>query len=93
MEITDIRIRKAAENDKVKANVSVTFDDCFAVHDIKIMKGRDGFVIAMPNRKIATGEYKDVVHPINTEFRSIIQKKILEKYDSENKADDISVGY
>ena len=93
MEITDIRIRKATANDKIKAYVSVTFDDCFAVHDIKIIKGRDGFFIAMPNSKTTAGDYKDVFHPINTEFRSVIQKKILGKYDSGNTTVDVSVEY
>ena len=81
MEITDIVIRKVTNNDKLKAYVTVTFDDCFAVYNIKIIKSRDGLFIAMPSRKTAAGEYKDVVHPINPKFRAEIQKKILEKYD------------
>ena len=93
MEITDIRIRKVADNPKMKAYVTVTFDDCFVVHNVKIIKGQDGFFIAMPSRKTATGEYKDVAHPINPNFRAEMQEKILEKYDSGNIADDISVEY
>ena len=81
MEITDIVIRKITDDGKLKAYVTVTFDDCFVVHNIKIINGHDGFFIAMPSRKTASGEYKDVVHPINPEFRTEIQKKILEKYD------------
>jgi len=81
MEITEIMVRKVADDGKVKAYVTVTFDDCFVVHNIKIINGHDGFFIAMPSRKTAAGEYKDVAHPINPEFRAKIQKKILEKYD------------
>ena len=93
MEITDIRIRKVIDNLKMKAYVTVTFDDCFVVHNVKIIKGQDGFFIAMPSRKTASGEYKGVAHPINPNFRAEMQEKILEKYDSGNIADDISVEY
>ena len=93
MEITDIRIRKVIDNLKMKAYVTVTFDDCFVVHNVKIIKGQDGFFIAMPSRKTASGEYKDVAHPINPNFRAEMQEKILEKYDSGNIADDLSVEY
>ena len=85
MEITDIRIRKV-EGDKdirVKAYVSITLDDCFVVHNIKIINGQTGVFIAMPSRKTNTGEYKDVAHPIIPEFRAKIQQKILEKYEAE----------
>jgi len=81
MEITEIMVRRVADDGKVKAYVTVTFDDCFVVHNIKIINGRDGFFIAMPSRKTAAGEYKDVAHPIKPEFRAEMQKKILEKYD------------
>ena len=91
MEITDIRIRKVTDNDKLKAYVSITFDDCFVVHNIKIIKGQDGIFIAMPSRRTATNEYKDVAHPIKPEFRMEIQKKILEKYNSGNETVDLSI--
>ena len=84
MELTDIKVRKEAYNDKLKAYVTVTFDDCFVVHNIKVIEGRDGFFIAMPSRKTAAGEYKDVAHPITPEFRTEIQKRILEEYESSN---------
>jgi stage V sporulation protein G len=82
MEITDIRVRKVAGEGKLKAYVTVTFDECFVVHNVKIIEGKSGVFIAMPSRKTRTGEYKDVAHPINPDFRSELQKKILEKYES-----------
>ncbi len=91
MEITDIRVRKVAGEGKLKAYVTVTFDDCLVVHNVKIIEGKNGVFIAMPSRKTRAGEYKDVAHPINPEFRTELQTKILEKYDSGNVQDDLSV--
>jgi stage V sporulation protein G len=91
MEITDIRVRKVTGEGKLKAYVTVTFDDCFVVHNVKIIEGKSGVFIAMPSRKTRAGEYKDVAHPINPEFRAGLQKKILEHYDSGNVEDDLSV--
>ncbi len=82
MEITDIRVRKVASGGKPKAYVTVTFDDCFVVHNIKIIEGKTGVFIAMPSRKTRAGEYKDVAHPIQPEFRAELQNRILEKYNS-----------
>ena len=80
MEITDIRIRRVTTEGKLKAYVTVTFDDCFVVHNVKIIEGKSGVFIAMPSRKTKTGEYKDVVHPINSDFRNALQQKILDEY-------------
>lgn len=77
MQITDIRIRKVSSEGKLKAYVTVTFDDCFVVHNVKVIEGKTGIFIAMPSRKTKTGDYKDVAHPINSEFRNELQKKIL----------------
>ena len=82
MDITDIRIRQMHQEDKMKAVVSVTFDNCFVVHDIKIIDGQDKLFIAMPSRKTPEGEYKDIAHPINMDMREIMQERILEKYHS-----------
>ena len=81
MQITDVRIRKIATDGKMKAIVSVTFDDQFVVHDIKVIEGQYGLFIAMPSRKTPDGEFKDIAHPINTDSRETIQKAILEAYD------------
>ncbi|MBC8538602.1 septation regulator SpoVG [Christensenellaceae bacterium NSJ-63] len=80
MNITDIRIRRVSESGKMKAIVSVTFDDMFVVHDMKIIEGQNGLFIAMPSRKTPSGEYKDVAHPINTAAREELQERILEQY-------------
>lgn len=83
MEITDIRIRKVdpAHNQKMKAVVSITFDDMFVVHDIKIIQGSRGLFVDMPSRKAPNGDHKDIAHPINTEARTKIQTVILEAYN------------
>ena len=82
MEITDIKIRKINnEESKMKAIVSVTFDNDFAVHDIKIIEGSEKLFIAMPSRKTPDGEYRDIAHPINTNLREKLQKLIIDKYE------------
>ena len=91
MVITDIRVRKVAGEGKLKAYVTVTFDDCFVVHNVKIIDGKSGVFIAMPSRKTRTGEYKDVAHPIHPEFRTEMQKQILDKYDFGAGEDDPTV--
>ena len=80
MEITDIRIRQVTADGKLKAYVTVTFDDCFVVHNVKVIEGKNGAFIAMPSRKTKTGEYKDVAHPINSSFRGLLQDRILQEY-------------
>ncbi|MGN0414224.1 MAG: septation regulator SpoVG [Agathobacter sp.] len=81
MQITDIRIRKVDKEGKMKAVVSITIDDEFVVHDIKVIEGEKGLFIAMPSRKASDGEYRDIAHPINSGTRERIQNLILEKYD------------
>ncbi len=80
MKITDVRIRKIAKEGKMKAIVSITLDDEFVVHDIKVIDGEKGLFIAMPSRKTTTGEYKDIAHPINSQTREQIQGMILSEY-------------
>lgn len=80
MKITDVRIRKVEKEGKMKAVVSITIENEFVVHDIKIIKGEKGLFIAMPSRKSADGEYRDIAHPISSETRTLIQDMILEKY-------------
>lgn len=81
MQITDVRVRKVSSVGKMKAVVSVTLDDCFVVHDIKVIEGKERLFIAMPSRKTAEGEFKDIAHPINTELRDELQTLILAKYE------------
>ncbi|MBQ9238675.1 MAG: septation regulator SpoVG [Treponema sp.] len=80
MEVTELRIRKVEGEGKLRAYVTVTFDDCFVVHNVKVIEGKSGCFIAMPSRKTASGEHKDVAHPINAEFRSGLQETILDEY-------------
>ena len=80
MQITDVRVRKVTKEGKVRAVVSITIDDVFVVHDIKVIEGEKGLFIAMPSRKASDGEYRDIAHPINSETRDKIQSLILEKY-------------
>jgi stage V sporulation protein G len=81
MEITDIRIRMVDTEGKLKAYVTLTFDECFVVHNLKIISGQAGTFVAMPSRKTKNGEYKDIAHPINSDFRNTLQSKILEEYN------------
>ena len=80
MKITDVRIRKIAKEGKMKAIVSITLDDEFVVHDIKVIEGEKGLFIAMPSRKTSNGEYRDIAHPINSQTREQIQDIILKEY-------------
>lgn len=81
MQITDVRVRKVNSEGKMKAVVSVTFDNQFVVHDIKVIDGQNGMFIAMPSRRTPDGEFKDIAHPINSDTREMIQKAILEEYE------------
>lgn len=81
MQITDVRVRKVAKEGKLKAVVSITMDDEFVVHDIKVIEGEKGLFIAMPSKKTTAGEYRDVAHPINSSTRDRIQGIILDKFE------------
>lgn len=81
MNITDVRVRRVAKEGKMKAVVSITIDEEFVVHDIKVVEGEKGLFIAMPSRKATDGEYRDIAHPINSATREKIQNIILEKYE------------
>ena len=81
MQVTDVRVRKIAKEGRMKAVVSITLDQEFVVHDIKVIEGDKGLFIAMPSKRTADGEYKDIAHPINSSARDAIQKVILESYE------------
>lgn len=82
MQITDVRVRKVTKEGKMKAIVSITLDDEFVIHDIKVIDGDKGLFIAMPSKKSIDGEYRDIAHPINSGTRDRIQKQILEAYEA-----------
>ncbi len=88
MEITDVRVRKVSKEGKMKAVVSITLDNEFVVHDIKVIEGEKGLFIAMPSRKTADGEFRDIAHPINSYTRDKIQSAIIEKYEMALLSDD-----
>lgn len=81
MEITDVRVRKVTKEGKIKAVVSITFDNEFAVHDIKVIEGDNGYFVAMPSRRTIEGEYRDCAHPINAATREKIQTAIMTAYE------------
>lgn len=85
MEVTDVRIRKVENEGRMKAIVSVTFDNEFVVHDIRIIEGEKGLFIAMPSRKTASGRFKDVAHPINRASRAKIERAILNQYEDDGE--------
>jgi stage V sporulation protein G len=80
MIVTDVRMRKVLLEGKMKAIVSITLDNAFVVHDVKVVDGQNGLFVAMPSRKTPTGEFRDIAHPISQEARDMIQEKVLETY-------------
>ena len=88
MKITDVRVRKVAKEGKMRAIVSITLDDEYVVHDIKVIEGKKGLFIAMPSRKAVNGEYRDIAHPINSDTREQMQEIILQEYEKALLADD-----
>lgn len=82
MEITSIKIKKFDTESKMKAIASVTFDDCFAVHDIKVIENEDKVFVAMPNKRLKDGNFKDVAHPINFDFRRYIEDQVIDAYNN-----------
>jgi len=90
MEITDVKIKKVEADGKLMAYVSITFDDCFVVHNLKVIKGKEGIFVAMPNRKTRNGEFKDIAHPINSDYRNILQTKVLDEYKKMDSTEESS---
>lgn len=88
MKITDVRVRKIAKVGKMKAVVSITLDDEFVVHDIKVIEGEKGLFVAMPSKKTADGEYRDIAHPINSQTRRLMEDTILAKYKESLEEDE-----
>ncbi len=88
MKISDVRIRMVkSETSKIKASASITIDECFVVHDIKVIEGNEGYFIAMPSRKTPDGEFKDIVHPLNTETREMIKEVVLKAFNEAKDAE------
>ena len=84
MKITSVKVRKVdKENSKMRANVSVLIDDCFVIHDIRVIEGLNGLFVAMPSRKMPDGEHRDIAHPINPDTRKMFEDEILKAYEAE----------
>lgn len=83
MEITDVRLRKVETEGKMRAWVSITFDNAFVVHDLRVLEGSNGLFVVMPSRQTPSGEYRDIAHPITSETREIIQKAVLDEYNKD----------
>ena len=92
MQITDVHLRKVNSENRMKAVASVTFDNEFVVHDIKVIEGERGLFIAMPSKKSADGEYRDIAHPINSDMRKVLQDTILEAFDKEADVEETADG-
>ena len=88
MKITDVRVRILNTNNRLRGIASITIDDAFAVHELRIIEGREGLFVAMPSRKVPEGEFRDVAHPINLETREELEKQVLAKYEEELKKEN-----
>lgn len=89
MNITEVRVRLVKKDDgKLKAVASITIDDCFVVHDVKILEGTEDYFIAMPSKKTPEGEYKDVVHPLNTETRELLKNVVLAEFKKVKESEE-----
>lgn len=83
MKITDIRLKKIDDHNRLKAIAAITIDDCFVIHELRIIEGDDGLFVAMPSRKLPDGEFRDIAHPINSETRDQLEKEIIAAYNKE----------
>ena len=83
MEITDIRIRKINTDSRLKAVASITIDNCFEIHELRVIEGKEGLFVAMPSRQVSDGTFKDIAHPINAETRKLIEDFVVAKYQEE----------
>ncbi len=89
MNISDVRVRIVkSENSKIKASASITIDGCFVVHDIKVIEGTEGYFIAMPNRKTPDGQFKDIVHPLDTQTRTELNDLVIKAFEEAKKANE-----
>ncbi|MDD4363499.1 MAG: septation regulator SpoVG [Atribacterota bacterium] len=92
MQVTDVRIRRIQTDGKLRAYVSITFDDSFVVHDLRIIDGRKGMFVAMPSKLLPNGNHKDIAHPINTEVREMIQNAVLKEFQATEGQEEQSAG-
>lgn len=91
MEVTDVRIRRLTKEGKMRAIVSITFNDKFVVHDVRVIEGNNGLFVAMPSKRTPNGEFRDIAHPINAETREVIQNSVLEAYGKGMEAATVKI--
>ena len=89
MKITEVRAKRIRGNNRLKGIAAITIDECFVIHELRIIDGKNGLFVAMPSRKMPNGEYKDVAHPINTETRSMIENEVLETFNALPELEEI----
>jgi stage V sporulation protein G len=82
VKITEVRAKRIRGNNRLKGIAAITIDECFVIHELRIIDGKNGLFVAMPSRKMPNGEYKDVAHPINTETRNMIEKEVLDTFNA-----------
>lgn len=93
MVVTDVRVRKITQEGKMRAIVSVTLNDKFVVHDVRVIEGNNGLFVAMPSKRTPNGEFRDIAHPINSETREVIQESVLEVYNRELSSTPVEVDF
>ncbi len=92
MKVTDVRMRKLATDSRMKALVSITLDEAFVIHDLRVIEGNNGLFVAMPSKRTADGEFRDIAHPINSEMRQEIQAAVMKVYDETEAIDPSELG-
>lgn len=92
MKVTDVRMRKLATDSRMKALVSITLDEAFVIHDLRVIEGNNGLFVAMPSKRTADGEFRDIAHPINSEMRQEIQAAVMKVYDETEAIDPSEFG-
>lgn len=93
MEITDVRLRRVSTEGKMRAIASITINEAFVVHDVRIIDGNNGLFVAMPSKRTSDGEFRDIAHPINSETREIIQNAVIKEYEAREESEENIIGY
>ena len=93
MEITDVRLRRVSTEGKMRAIASITINEAFVVHDVRIIDGNNGLFVAMPSKRTSDGEFRDIAHPINSETREIIQNAVIKEYEAREESEESIIGY
>ena len=93
MEITDVRLRRVSTEGKMRAIASITINEAFVVHDVRVIDGNNGLFVAMPSKRTSDGEFRDIAHPINSETREIIQNAVIKEYEAREESEENIISY